>query len=181
MGCGGSDPAYQRTRGRGPLVDGRTHQSGRHSRPRPHPPRGLAHSHRNWRTLPQSGDVQTVHASGCDRHMSDQTPEICSRAVQLWCKQHNADPPRDLEAHLTRIKRRGYEERKSYEVKGVINITFPVLDDRGYAIAALTVPFIQRIGDPTTPARVRRVLKEASSSLSKAIAGTEAVLREKPV
>jgi len=74
--------------------------------------------------------------------------------------------------------------RKGKATKGVINITFPVLDDRGYAIAALTaltVPFIQRIGDPTTPARVRRVLKEASSSLSKAIAGTEAVLREKPV
>jgi DNA-binding IclR family transcriptional regulator len=110
-----------------------------------------------------------------------QTPEICSRAVQLWCKQHNAHPPRDLGAHLTRIKQRGYEERESYEVKGVINITFPVLDDRGFAIAALTVPFIQRIGDPTTPARVRRVLKEASSLLSKAIGGTETVLRKNSV
>jgi DNA-binding IclR family transcriptional regulator len=73
---------------------------------------------------------------------------------------------------LAKIKQRGYEERDSYEVKGVINITYPVLDDRGYAIAALTVPFLQRIGDPTTPATVKRVLKEASCLLSEAIGGS---------
>ena len=39
---------------------------------------------------------------------------------------------------------RGYEERASYEVDGVINIPVPVLDDRGRAIAALTVPFLQK-------------------------------------
>jgi DNA-binding IclR family transcriptional regulator len=58
-------------------------------------------------------------------------------------------------------------------VEGVINITFPVLDDRGYAIAALTVPFLQRIGDQTTAAMVSRVLKEANSLLSEAIGGAK--------
>jgi DNA-binding IclR family transcriptional regulator len=117
------------------------------------------------------GIVDLMHAATGHVILAHQTPEICSRAVQLWCKQHNAHPPRDLDTHLTRIKRRGYEEKESYEVEGVINITFPVLDDRGYAIAALTDPFLQRIGDPTTPATVRRVLKEASSLLSEAIGG----------
>jgi DNA-binding IclR family transcriptional regulator len=105
--------------------------------------------------------------------LAHQTPETCSRAIQLWCKQHNAHPPRDLAAQLARIKKRGYEVKSSYEVKGIINVSFPVLDDRGYAIAALTVPFLQRIGDPTNPAKVRRVLKEASSLLSEAIGGAE--------
>jgi DNA-binding IclR family transcriptional regulator len=72
---------------------------------------------------------------------------------------------------LTKIKQRGYEERESYEVEGVVNITFPVFHDRGHAIAALTVPFLQRIGDQTTPVTVRRVLKEASSLLSEALGG----------
>jgi DNA-binding IclR family transcriptional regulator len=110
--------------------------------------------------------------------LAHQTPETCSRAIQLWCKQHNAHPPRDLAAQLARIKRRGHEVKGSYEVKGIINVSFPVLDDRGYATAALTVPFLQRIGDPMTPARVRPVLKEASVSLSKAIGGTGTVLRK---
>jgi DNA-binding IclR family transcriptional regulator len=57
-------------------------------------------------------------------------------------------------------------------VEGVINISFPILDDRGYAIAALSVPFLQRIGDQTNPATVKRVLKKASSLLSEAMGGT---------
>ncbi len=83
-------------------------------------------------------------------------------------------PPRDLAAHLARIRSRGYEERASYEVDGVINISFPVLDDRGRAIAALTVPFLQRIGDRTTPATVREVLQKASVLLSGSMGGVTA-------
>jgi DNA-binding IclR family transcriptional regulator len=72
---------------------------------------------------------------------------------------------------LAKIKQRGFDERKSYEVEGVINISFPVLDDRGYGIAALSVPFLQRIGDPTTSSTVRRALGKAGSALSEAIGG----------
>jgi DNA-binding IclR family transcriptional regulator len=59
-------------------------------------------------------------------------------------------------------------------VDGVINISFPVLDDRERAIAALTVPFLQRIGDHTTPATVREVLQQASMLLSEAMGGDTA-------
>jgi DNA-binding IclR family transcriptional regulator len=118
------------------------------------------------------GIVDLMHAATGHVILAHQTPEVSSRAVQLWCQHNNARPPRDLGAHLTKIKQRGYEERESYEVKGVINITYPVLDDRGHAIAALTVPFLQRIGDPATPTTVKRVLKEASSLLSEAIGGS---------
>jgi DNA-binding IclR family transcriptional regulator len=91
--------------------------------------------------------------------------------VQIWCRQNNAHVPRDLAAHLTKIKRQGYEERESYQVNGIVNVSCPVFDDRGNAIAAMTVPFIQRIGDQTTPATARRVLKQATFLLSEAIGG----------
>jgi DNA-binding IclR family transcriptional regulator len=74
-----------------------------------------------------------------------------------------------MAAHLARIRHRGYEERASYEVDGVINISFPALDDKGHAIAALTVPFLQRVGDQTTAATVREVLHKASVLLSEAM------------
>ena len=95
---------------------------------------------------------------------------VSSRAVQPWSQHNGARPPRDLDLHLSK-KERGYEERKSYEVEGGINISFPVFDDRGHAIAGLSVPFLQRIGDQTTPITVRRVLNEASSLLSEAMGG----------
>jgi hypothetical protein len=45
------------------------------------------------------------------------------------------------------------------------------LDEHGYAVAALTVPYIRRIGDNTTTAIVRQTLKRASSQLSQEIGG----------
>ena len=103
--------------------------------------------------------------------LAHQTPEVSSRAIKLWCKHNVMRPPRDLGQHLAKIKQRGFDERKSYEVEGVINISFPVLDDRGYAVAALSVPFVQRIGGSTTPSTVKRVLGQASCALSEAIGG----------
>src|SRR5260370_25511565 len=89
----------------------------------------------------------------------------------MWSRQINAQVLRDLAAHLNKIKRQGYEERESYQVNGIVNVSCPVFDDRGNAIAAMTVPFIQRIGDQTTPATARRVLKQPTSLLSEAICG----------
>lgn len=119
------------------------------------------------------GVVDLMHAATGHAILAHQTSEVASRAIHLWSQQANSRPPRDLTSHLAKIKQRGYEERESYEVQGVINITYPVLDDRGYAIAALTVPFLQRIGDSVNPATVRRVLKEASSQLSAAMGGSD--------
>lgn len=104
--------------------------------------------------------------------LAHQSSEVSSRAVQLWCQHNQATPPRDFGEHLNKIKQRGYEQTKSYEVEGVTNISFPVLDDRGHAVAALSVPFLQRIGEPTTPVTVIRVLKQASSVLSELIGGS---------
>ena len=113
--------------------------------------------------------VDLMHSAAGQVILAYQLPEVCSRAVETWREQKGERPPRDLTAHLARIRHRGYEERPSHEVDGLINISFPVLDDRGRAIAALTVPFLQRIGDQTTPATVREILEKATVLLSEAI------------
>jgi DNA-binding IclR family transcriptional regulator len=115
--------------------------------------------------------VDLMHAATGHVILAHQTPEVTSRAMQIWSRQNNAQVPRDLAAHLTKIKRQGYEERESYQVNGIVNVSCPVFDDRGNAIAAMTVPFIQRIGDQTTPATARKVLKQATFLLSEAIGG----------
>ena len=92
--------------------------------------------------------------------LAHQTSEVSSRAIKLWCRHNGMRPLRDLGQHWSKIRQRGFDERKSYEVEGVINISSPVLDGRGFAVAALSVPFLQRIGDSTTPSTVKRVLGE---------------------
>ncbi len=62
------------------------------------------------------------------------------RALADWSNQSGKKAPRDLEAHLEHIRQAGCEKRASYLVKGVVNISFPVLDDRGLAIGRLLFP-----------------------------------------
>jgi DNA-binding IclR family transcriptional regulator len=72
---------------------------------------------------------------------------------------------------LTRIKRKGYEERDSYEIRGVVNVSYPVLDEQGTAVAALTVPYLPRIELLMRPETIRSTLREASYKLSAEIGG----------
>jgi DNA-binding IclR family transcriptional regulator len=101
--------------------------------------------------------------------LAHQRPEIRDLAIREWQRDTKKDVPSDLEKHLAKIRHRGYEERESYQVSGVINISFPILDDQGYAIAALSVPFLKRIADQTTDKDVRSHLRQASKQLSKEI------------
>ena len=103
--------------------------------------------------------------------LAHQSPEASSRSIKLWCKHNGASPARDLSRQLSRIKQRGFDQRQSYEVEGVINISFPILDDHGYAVAAISVPFLQRIGDATTSDTVAEILRTASCAVSQAIGG----------
>jgi DNA-binding IclR family transcriptional regulator len=93
------------------------------------------------------------------------------RALAEWRQRTDQPLPRDLYRHMGRIRKRGYEEMPSYQVRGVTNIAFPVLNQHGDAIAALSVPFLARIGDRIGPANVKLALREASQKLSSAVGG----------
>ena len=55
-----------------------------------------------------------------------------------------------LRADLADIRSRGHEIVDSFVVKGVVNISVPIIGHTGHAIAALTVPHIERFGDPVS-------------------------------
>jgi DNA-binding IclR family transcriptional regulator len=100
-----------------------------------------------------------------------QQSAVKDRALAEWKRRTGRTLPRDLDRHLAGIRRRGYEEMPSYQVRGVTNIAFPVLNRHGDAIAALSVPFLARIGDQISPADVQAALREASQKLSSAVGG----------
>ncbi|MFZ0886182.1 MAG: IclR family transcriptional regulator [Candidatus Acidiferrales bacterium] len=100
-----------------------------------------------------------------------QRDEMRARSLAAWRRQTNRPLPADLEDHLARIRERGYEEMASYQVSGVVNVSFPVLNQHEEAIAALSVPFLPRVGDRVGPVQVRVALQAASQALSLAIGG----------
>lgn len=115
--------------------------------------------------------VDLMEAATAHVILAHQRPEVRNRAIRQWQRETNRKVPSDLEEHLARIKQRGFEERASYQVSGVINISYPVFDDQGYAIAALSVPFLKRINDKITAKDVRFRLQQGSLEISREIGG----------
>jgi DNA-binding IclR family transcriptional regulator len=105
-----------------------------------------------------------------------QSDEVRARALGAWRFRSRKPIRAGLSRHLNRIRRRGYEELASYQVHGVVNISFPVFNQHGEAIAAMTVPFLARIGDSVGPPQVKEALSVASRTLSLAIGGERSKL-----
>jgi DNA-binding IclR family transcriptional regulator len=93
------------------------------------------------------------------------------RAIETWQQLSERRVPKDLHDHLRKIQEQGYEERASYEIRGVINVTYPILDERGSAVAALTVPYLARIEESITLKDIHTALGKASLRLTEAVGG----------
>src|ERR1700676_1540160 len=100
-----------------------------------------------------------------------QSEEVRARALGAWRFRSRKPVPAGLFRHLNQIRQRGYEELASYQGHGGVNTRYPVLNQHGEAIAAMTVPFLARIGDTVGPPQVKEALSLASGALSSAIGG----------
>jgi DNA-binding IclR family transcriptional regulator len=93
------------------------------------------------------------------------------RTLADWSRETGKKPPRDLEMHLERIRRVGYEKRASYLVKGILNISFPIYDDRGSPLGALTVPHIQYNEETKSSIQIIPLMREAAEKITTAVGG----------
>ena len=78
-----------------------------------------------------------------------------------------------ISATLDMIRARGFESIPSVQVRGLYAVAFPILDTRSHAIAALTVPYAERIDllNRTSVATVETQLAEAASALTDRLGG----------
>jgi len=113
--------------------------------------------------------VNLMHAATGHVILAHQTEDACERAIQEWALETRKKKPADLDSHLAKIRVRGYERRASYEVAGIVNISFPVLNSQGNAVAGLTVPYVKRIEDTVGIPQVVAGLRTASRQISEAL------------
>ena len=75
---------------------------------------------------------------------------------------------------LDSIRAAGYESIPSVQVRGLFAVSFPILDTQGRAIAALTVPYAERIDQVQRKSipEVTDALRRAARTLSARIGGT---------
>ncbi len=98
-------------------------------------------------------------------------PEDRARAVAQWRRRSGKLPPRGLNSHLERLRRKGFEKRASYLVKGVVNISFPIAGAAGGSIAALTIPYIQHAHSTLSEEQITDALRVAAGEISEALGG----------
>jgi DNA-binding IclR family transcriptional regulator len=122
--------------------------------------------------------VDLMHATTGHVILAHQDQDSCQRAVDEWMLESNKKIPADLGEHLAKIRVRGYERRPSYEVTGVVNIGFPILNAQGNAVAGLTVPYVKRIEDTIGIQEIIVSLRRASRQISEAIGALSPVEEE---
>jgi DNA-binding IclR family transcriptional regulator len=118
--------------------------------------------------------VDLMHAATGHVILAYQNEDARQRAIDEWRRETKKTKPADLDGHLAAIRSRGYERRASYEVAGIVNISFPVLNVQGHAIAGLTVPYVKRLEDKVSISGVVASLREASQKISEAMGATPA-------
>lgn len=116
--------------------------------------------------------VDLMHAATGHVILAHLPPGVRERAVKAWSDRTGNHAPKDLEDRLQKIRHRGSEEHASYEIRGVTNISYPIFDERGSALAALTVPYLARIEGSTPLKDVHASMRAASAELTEAVGGT---------
>ena len=76
-----------------------------------------------------------------------------------------------LERRIATIHRRGYEMISGEGLQGITDVSFPILDADGYAMAVLTMPFLPPARERVSFEAACRTLFGAASSISRAFGG----------
>lgn len=100
----------------------------------------------------------------------DQTRDL--RIDEALLREPGADPD-TVRATLKMIARNGFEAAPSGQVKGLFAVSYPILDLRGFALAALTVPYAERVDlkGRKTAREVEAILGSAAELLTLRVSG----------
>lgn len=82
-----------------------------------------------------------------------------------------ADELAHARARVAAIDRNGFELANAPLLPGIVDISFPVLDRTGTALAAVTIPYLGSYGTPKPRDLVVRLLHEAADQISMAMGG----------
>jgi DNA-binding IclR family transcriptional regulator len=103
--------------------------------------------------------------------LAHQPAEERDRTIKEWRRRNSKRVPPDLVAHLERIRKKGFEKRASYQVKGITNISFPIFGERGAAVGALTIPYLEYSDAGVPEMKVTDALCQAARKISVSIGG----------
>ena len=79
--------------------------------------------------------------------------------------------PAELRAELAAIRADGHEVMDSFVARGIVNICAPVFDHSGAAVAALTIPYLQRYAETIPFDACKSAVIAAAAQISRNLGG----------
>lgn len=106
-----------------------------------------------------------------------QDPEIRKFRIDESLQRRPDQTDAQISGVLDFIRQRGYESAPSVQVRGLYAVSFPILDSHDHAIAALTVPYAERIDQVRRKSisDIEEALGEAAALLCTRVGGRSQV------
>jgi len=102
-----------------------------------------------------------------------QAPARREAMIAIMARQERAAPEQEIAGRLDGIARVGHDVFHSELTAGVVDISYPVLDPLGQAVAALTVPYLPQAGITPERATVMGPHALAARRISEGIGGQQ--------
>lgn len=111
-----------------------------------------------------------------------QTPETRKLRIEESLRRRPEQAEPRIERTLDSVRACGFASMDSVQVRGLFAVSFPILDSQGHAIAALTVPYAERIDQRRRKLipEVEKVLRAAAGALTERIGGIAAARKATP-
>jgi DNA-binding IclR family transcriptional regulator len=101
-----------------------------------------------------------------------QRPEVAERWIAQSRKLVGPDfDDAELKDALKRIRQEGYEIHPSRDVVGITDVACPIRDASGEAVAALVMPFVNRVSRDSSLDAVLQAVQQAAKAISTALFG----------
>ena len=133
--------------------------------------------------IPGGSDMSFTLRLGYRRPLTDassgrvilafQKPDVAERWIEQSRKLVGKGfDPAELEASLQRIRRQGHEIHPSRDVVGITDVACPIRDAAGEAVAALVMPFVNRVSRNDSLDAVLRAVRKAADDIASALFGS---------
>lgn len=134
----------------------------------------------NWRLALRPGSIIGLFNTGSGMVLGAfQSQEARARIFRDHALVRGETPlsQEAFEAQAAAIREAGYYCAPSQAVVGAVNLSFPILDPQGSAIAALTCPYLKRIDGHISPSQgeALRMTAETAAEISRLAVGPSRV------
>lgn len=100
-----------------------------------------------------------------------QEPDVRDLIYVELQKTMDAKAFRTVRTRVAEIEDRGYEWISNETIRGVTDVSIPILDIKGTALAALTMPFLEHVNNVVAIETAADMLAAAAEELSDAVGG----------